>query len=84
MFTENIIAYLAKQTIKKKKLVPNKCKITIANKEKTKDMYLTIDYDGKRYWNIFHYWKIWFDKYILTTKLRKLRFIKKNITYKDE
>ena len=84
VFTENVVAYLIKQTIKSKKLNPRECKITIADSKKRKDMYVTIEFDWKTYWNMFHYGKLWFDKYVLTTRLKKLHFLKRNTVYKDE
>lgn len=76
--------YLIKETIKSKKIQPNKCDVKIIENEKEKDVSIVLNYDWKQYWTKFHYWKIWYDKYIMTTKLKKLRFIKKNIQYKDE
>lgn len=83
-FTERIVAHLTKETIKNKKLPPRECKVVLADKKSDETMYITINYDNKIYWNMFKYGKLWYDKYIMTTKLRQLHFLKKNIEYLDK
>lgn len=80
--TENIVHYFTQETIQNHKLKANKILVTLSEKKDTDDMYITLEYNGKKYWSIFHYWRIGYDKNVCVSKLKSLWILKKNITYK--
>jgi hypothetical protein len=58
MFVEKIVSYLVKETIKNKKLIPNKIKVELSDNKKKKDVSIKIQNDDQLFGNKFHYGKL--------------------------